>query len=319
MAKIDSNATSKALFKNTGIIAIGQISTKILNFLLLPLYTALLTKDEYGLVDVLTTYTGFIAIIVSLQMTQAAFRFLVTCRNDEAEQKSVISTICISSIIVLLLYSIGFILVHSLITLTFKWFLLFHVISTVFLQLSGNIARGLGRNADYATGNFLSAATAIILNVIVIGFLHLGVKAMLVSYIIGHVVGCLYISIRCNILKYVSIQKTSRVKFNTIIHYSLPLVPSEISWGIIHVSDRMVVTHFISLAANGLIAVASRFSAIYTTAFSVFNSSWTEQVVLHYRDEGGKDYITEMFNKIVCFFATIAIGIIASIDRKSVV
>ena len=56
MKKINNSSTSKALFKNTGIIAIGQISTKIVNFLLLPLYTALLTTEEYGLVDLLTTY-----------------------------------------------------------------------------------------------------------------------------------------------------------------------------------------------------------------------------------------------------------------------
>ena len=35
MGSIDLNNTNKALFKNTGIIAIGQISTKIVNFLLL--------------------------------------------------------------------------------------------------------------------------------------------------------------------------------------------------------------------------------------------------------------------------------------------
>ena len=56
MGSIDLNNTNKALFKNTGIIAIGQISTKIVNFLLLPLYTALLTTQEYGLVDILSTY-----------------------------------------------------------------------------------------------------------------------------------------------------------------------------------------------------------------------------------------------------------------------
>lgn len=45
MKKINNSSTSKALFKNTGIIAIGQVSTKIVNFLLLPLYTALLTTE----------------------------------------------------------------------------------------------------------------------------------------------------------------------------------------------------------------------------------------------------------------------------------
>ena len=66
MSSIDLNNTNKALFKNTGIIAIGQISTKIVNFLLLPLYTALLTTQEYGLVDILSTYSALIVVIVGL-------------------------------------------------------------------------------------------------------------------------------------------------------------------------------------------------------------------------------------------------------------
>ena len=78
MGSIDLNNTNKALFKNTGIIAIGQISTKIVNFLLLPLYTALLTTQEYGLVDILSTYSALIVVIVGLQINQAVnFRFLV--------------------------------------------------------------------------------------------------------------------------------------------------------------------------------------------------------------------------------------------------
>lgn len=45
--------------------------------------------------------------------------------------------------------------------------------------------------------------------------------------------------------------------------------------------------------------------------FSIFNTSWTEQVVLHYKDEGGPEYISHMFDKVITFFGSIAIGIIA--------
>ena len=74
MGKINSKNTSKELFKNTGIIGIGQMSTKLVSFLLLPLYTALLTTEEYGTVDLLTTYSTVLMIIVGLQMNLAIFR-----------------------------------------------------------------------------------------------------------------------------------------------------------------------------------------------------------------------------------------------------
>ena len=42
---------TKELGKNTLIITIGRISTQFITFLLLPLYTALLSTEEYGSVD----------------------------------------------------------------------------------------------------------------------------------------------------------------------------------------------------------------------------------------------------------------------------
>ena len=40
------------LMKNTLIITFGKICTQFLSFFLLPLYTSLLTTEEYGIVDV---------------------------------------------------------------------------------------------------------------------------------------------------------------------------------------------------------------------------------------------------------------------------
>lgn len=311
MGKINSGSTSKALFKNTGIIAIGQISTRLINFFLLPLYTAILSQEEYGLVDLLSTYSSFLAVIVGLQLSQAAFRFLVTCRNDEKKTTNVISTIVVATASVSLVYAILFGVVYPFVHLDCKWYLLVHVIAVLYLQTTSCIARGLGRNADYAAGNFISAATSLVLNVFAIAVLKLGVPAMLTAYIIGPFVGGTFLLFRSREWMYIKPRNFSKEEFRTILKYALPLVPNELSWSVIHASDRMVISHFMSIASNGLIAVAAKFSSIYTTAFSIFNTSWTEQVVLHYKDEGGPDYICDMFDKMVSFFGTIAIGIIS--------
>ena len=311
MSRINSSSASKALFRNTGIIAIGQISTRLINFFLLPLYTAILSQEEYGLVDLLSTYSSFIAVIVGLQLSQAAFRFLVTCRDDPEKTTKVISTIVAITGAVSLIYATLFGIASPLIHLECKWYLLVHVIAALYLQTISCIARGLGRNADYALGNFISAAISLIFNVIAIAVLRLGVPAMLLAYIIGPFVGGTIIFARSKVWRYIRRKGISKDESGTIIKYSLPLVPNELSWSVIHASDRMVIAHFMSVAANGIIAVASKFSAIYTTAFSIFNTSWTEQVVLHYKDEGGPEYICGMFDKMVTLFGTIAIGIIS--------
>ena len=49
----------KELIKNTIIISIGKFSTQLVSFLLLPLYTSLLTTSEYGQYDFLNTISIF--------------------------------------------------------------------------------------------------------------------------------------------------------------------------------------------------------------------------------------------------------------------
>ena len=311
MSEINNKETSKALFKNTGIIAIGQISTKIVNFFLLPLYTAILSTEEYGLVDLLSTYANFIAVFVGMQMSQAVFRFLVTCRKDKKKTEEITSTVVITTGIVCLVYAIIFGTCQSFIKLECKWYLLYHVIASIYLQTTSGIARGYGKNIEYSIANFLSASITILLNVIFLTIFHFGVKAMLMAYIIGPCIAGTFLMIKGCIYKNISKENYSIAELKAILKYALPLVPNELSWSVIHASDRMIVSIFLSVAVNGLIAVASKFSSIYTTVFSIFNISWTEQVVLHYKEAGGTKYINNMFGKMVTFFATMAIIIIA--------
>lgn len=311
MAEINTKSTSKALFKNTGIIAIGQLSTKILSFLLLPLYTALLSSTEYGLIDLLSTYSAFITVIVGLQLSQAIFRFLATNRDDEEKICNICSSIFFSTLVLILIYSVVFAVIQPYIKLEYKWFLLLNVIASIFLQTASGMIRGLGNNGLYAFGNFISTSVILVLNVIVLTVMHKGVAAMLISNIIGPFAGGIVICVFGKLHRHIRLSCFSKKEIKVMLSYAIPLVPNELSWSLIHSSDRMIISNILSIAANGLIAVASKFSYVYTTAFSIFNTSWTEQVVIHYKDNGGPKYISDMFNRMITFFGCLAIGIIA--------
>ena len=82
------------LIKNTGIIAVGGMATKLVSFLLLPLYTSVLTTADYGTVDYINTIALFCVPAVSLLMDEALFRFLIDCRIDE-ERSRAVTTSCV--------------------------------------------------------------------------------------------------------------------------------------------------------------------------------------------------------------------------------
>ena len=52
----------KLLIKNTAIVSLGKICTQLITFFLLPLYTAVLSTEEYGVVDLLNTLTSLLLL-----------------------------------------------------------------------------------------------------------------------------------------------------------------------------------------------------------------------------------------------------------------
>ena len=50
-----SESRNRYLLKNTLIFTLGNIGARMISFLLIPLYTNVLTKSQYGTVDLITT------------------------------------------------------------------------------------------------------------------------------------------------------------------------------------------------------------------------------------------------------------------------
>ncbi len=133
----------KQLVKNTAIITIGKICTQVISFFLLPLYTAILTTEEYGIVDLLNTLISLLLPIVTLQLEQASFRKLVDCRENEVEIKQTVSNTFFITFVQSVIYLLVYLGISPLINNQYKLFLSnkfnwLVCIQTFFLQ----IARG---------------------------------------------------------------------------------------------------------------------------------------------------------------------------------
>ena len=69
------NSKYKTLVKDTFIFALGNIGSKIILFLLVPLYTACMTQEQYGTADLLFTVAQLVSPVVSIVIFNAVVRF----------------------------------------------------------------------------------------------------------------------------------------------------------------------------------------------------------------------------------------------------
>ena len=90
---------NKYLLKNTVIFAIGNIATRLLSFLLVPLYTNVLTTEEFGIIDLLCTICSFIIPIFSFNIIEAVLRFSL----DKNSKNNKIMSIGLISIIFMII------------------------------------------------------------------------------------------------------------------------------------------------------------------------------------------------------------------------
>lgn len=65
----------KYFLKNIGLMTLSNFASKILSFLLVPLYTSVLTTADYGLYDIYTTTAFLLVPLLSGAVSQAALRF----------------------------------------------------------------------------------------------------------------------------------------------------------------------------------------------------------------------------------------------------
>lgn len=299
------------LLKNTGIIAIGKISTQIVSFFLLPVYTAYLSAGDYGVVDILNVLIQLLLPIISLQLEQAVFRFLIEIRDNEIEKQKLISTTIFFMIVQSLLYILFMFYLGHFIKNEYKYFLLFNLLSCMFSYVLTQIARGLGYNLIYSLSNFIMSLINIILNIVFIVIFHMGARGMLMSGLIANIVSCLYVTYAMKLHIYLKIRCISLKKYGQMISYSLPLIPNQVSWWIFSVSDRLIISVILSVAINGIYAVACKFSTLYITMFNFFSMSWTEQATIHINDKNSEEYFTEIIDLSIRFFSSIALGIVA--------
>ncbi|SDW13272.1 lipopolysaccharide biosynthesis protein [Flavobacterium degerlachei] len=82
----------KNLFKQTVIYGLATVLPRMFSFLLVPLYTDLLPKEEYGKLSVIFAFMIFFNVILAYGMETAFFRFF----NKESNKESVVETSMVS-------------------------------------------------------------------------------------------------------------------------------------------------------------------------------------------------------------------------------
>ena len=287
-----------------------SFGTQIVSFLLLPLYTSRLSTAEYGTYDFLVTLSVFLLPIITLLIEESMFRFLIDA-EDPKDKKKIITATILYMIFGTLLFSI----IAAIFTIVTKYnygalFIIF-VISNILVALGNSLSRGMGRIKLYSVSNFILGALTIILNVVFIAVFNMQANGLLWANTIANTLTALFVLFKLKFHQYINKEDFNRKKLNEMIRYSIPLVPNNLSWIIISLSDRLMLTGLVGTEANGIYSVANRFPNIIYTFYGFFSTAWKESAARIVKEENKTEYYNAIYKDMKYFIKAITLGLIA--------
>ncbi|EFK35853.1 MATE efflux family protein [Chryseobacterium gleum] len=265
-----SSLVKKKMFKETLTYSIGSFGSKILSFLLVPFYTYFLTKKELGEYDLLLTTISLFAPLVSLQISDATYRWLIDKEYiSETEKAKIMTNSIITLCIGYLIFCLGFSVYIFFNSFQYQGYFIVLIFLNCLLPLLQSILRGQGDTRQFAINGILTTFLIVVFNVIFIYLLKLNVEGVFIANILAYTVACILILYKVRIIQYFKFKYWDPKLIKSMASYSLPLIPNLMSWWAISSASKFIILHYMGPEGNGLYAVASRFPALLLVINSV--------------------------------------------------
>ena len=300
----------KRLVDNSIIFAIGNFESKLMQFIMIPIYSYALSTYEFGKVDLLTNIVYLLAPIVSFDLFDGAFRFAL----DKFEDKNKIFS---TSFITLVGMSIIMFIIGSICSIFVTGYPIMYtvilLIITIFFSLVSNFARAIGFVKHFAIAGIINTFTMGVANIILLLVVKLGIEGYLVSFCVGQFIGILYLFIATDIPNYLSVREYSLETLKKLLKYSIPLIPNGLAWWLNSTSDRVFVLGILGPSYNGIYAMASKIPSAISTILSVFFQSWQISVVEEYDKKDSMKFINTVYDTLSSLLFCAAVLLVAVI------
>ncbi len=268
-----SESTFLAFAKSTGIFFVGNTLSKVITLLLIPLYTNTLPTSAYGYYDLSVTVCTLVTSFLYCDVWSSVMRLMRDDLDGDAPWKVVtagwilfgVSTglfvfICLLSSCFFDIPALGLIIIYG--------------IATNIQSMFSCIARGRGDNVDFAVSGVLCTLVNVGLNLALILGFAMGYEALYLAYAAGFVSQCLYLAVRMRIWEHLVLPSASQVK--ELLIYSAPLGVNSVAYWLLNSLSRVVVATALSLAANGVFAIGSKFGSTVALATTCFTLAWQD-------------------------------------------
>ncbi len=271
----------KRLGKDSLIYGLGNMASRFIGLLLLPIYTRVFSPADYGIMDVIATMTTLASIVLAAG-SGSALNFYFFKYSDPIERRKTLSTtsVYLLGINVLVAVGVWFMAEHiSLLAFgrsVYAKYLRVAILSVPFasfIGLSLNIIRLQRRPWAYISFTISQLLLTTLLNIYLVVYLRVGIIGVFwTNLIVASFFSIVSIVMNRSFLKITALSYSRMVE---ILRYGLPLVIGGLSMWSINSVDRFFLVTYSTLDQVGLYSVGLRLASavgFITWAFRLANA-----------------------------------------------
>lgn len=280
-----SENTLTRFVKSSGIFLIGTVSSKVIVFFMLPVYTKFIKPVDYGYYDLSTTYIALLSGILFFDVWSSMMRFMYDSRKLDGKYKAVGSAWVIfgGSAIV---YVIVGIIIASTLGIRYVGLIFLYGLSNNISSMYDFTSRGLGKNRQFAISGVLCTLTNVFTNLILLVLWHWDFSSLYIAFILGNLVQAAYLEANVHLLKHARWKILDFSLIKTMLRYTMPLCINSVSYWLLYSFDRLVINHMMGTAANGYFAIGDKFGAMIALVTTCFTYAWQEMSFAHAANKG---------------------------------
>lgn len=253
--------------KNTFIYSLGNLSTKIIGLILLPLYTAKLSVLNYGKFAILETTSMFMILVFGLRIVSAMMRWFAEAENEEDLGKILFNSYAVLILVVLVINLIFQPLKYQLATLFFGTELNAAYFTVIFISISFEILNQVPMNLLRFRGKPLAYSLIFSGKLVVILFLNI----YFLIYAQRGIIGIFYSQLIANCLVAIAFLPFLLSEFNysfdsgllkEMLGYSFPLIFSAISVQLLAIGDRFIIKYLLDYSQVGIYSLGYKIAGV---------------------------------------------------------
>ena len=296
------NQKYKTLARDTLIFGLGKFGSRLILFFLVPLYTNVLTKAEYGTADLVFTISQLLIPLFSVVIFDSVTRFGLAkgARKENVVLNAfvVILGTAILSIAVTPLYSF-----YKGIS-AWRWYLTLIIITASVMDVEMNYLKVCGKNMTYSIISIIQAGVLAGANILFLLVLSMGVRGYLLATIVSYLSTTALAFIFGHIFRDLRKGRFDWKLLQQMLLYSAPLILNNISWWVIQSSDKLMLEGMIDASALGLYSAAAKIPSLINVVVSTFHLSWGISSIREYESDNQHEFYANVFKVFsFCIFA----------------